>query len=281
MDFRIRITILSLVFVLSTIFFWLAINEYLLTSKAQQSSNLQIVPHAREIECNPQGECYVHILGSTDPVNAVAGVTGHVEYTEFLIPDRVDHIGLCQQSSYGTDTTLQFQDDKENKILTFSVGSLRADEELKGGNACITTVVFKPTGVQQDPETTKLQLRADRQWKAGGLLAGVKGVFQAQVDDETIAVKIDSSVQWPPDDGTGGGPVPTGTEETPEGCQLDKGDCNCDSTTDLVDWEALRSSVRAEGGTCDLNGDGSANSLDVSIWIENNDLVEPIIITKE
>lgn len=284
MDIKVRFTILSLVFVLSTVFFWLAINEYLLQSKAQQASNLQVVPHSQEIECNPQGDCYLHILGSTATDNGVAGISGHVEYGSYLTPDRVDQVGLCKDSSYGTDTTLQFNDDAQSNVLTFSVGSLRDDSELKGGNGCLTTVVFKPTNVSQDPTETKLRLVADSAyaWRAGGLIAGQRAELLPQVETDAIKVTIDSSVQWPPDDGTGGpSPVPS-TAPIPGSCDLySKADCDCNDAIDLVDWEALRGSLNNEGPSCDPNEDGSTNALDVSIWRENNDLVNPIIITGE
>jgi hypothetical protein len=276
MNTNIRYTILGLVFILSTVFFWLALNEYILTSKAQQSSDLQIVPHAKNIECNPQGECYLQILGSTATSNALAGVTGQVMYSQYLEPSRVDLTGLCKTSTYGLDTPLQFNIDSQNKIVTFSVGALKDDAALKGGNGCIATLVFKPTGVQQNPQEAKLNLVAGDTWKAGGLINGQRGIFKPQVESSTVMVSIDSSVKWP-EDGTGGGPVPT----QPSQCLKSKGDCNCDNRIDLIDWEMLRSAMQSEGGSCDVNGDGTANALDASIWLENNHLVRPIIITKD
>lgn len=277
MNTNIRLTVLGLVFILSTVFFWLAINEYILTSKAQLASNLQIVPHARNIECNPKGECYLHVLGSTAASNALAGVTGQVAYSENLEPSRVDYTGICKTSTYGLDTPLQYNVDTQNKIVTFSVGALKDDASLKGGNGCIASIVFKPVNITQDPQAAKLNLVPGNEWKAGGLIGGQKGVFSAQVDGDMVTVKIDSSVPLP-DDGGNGTPIPSGK---PDQCQKSKGDCNCDSMIDLVDWEVLRSAMQKEGEACDVNDDGKTNVLDASVWFENNNLVKPIVISKE
>lgn len=272
---HVRIATLALVFVLSTAFFWMAINEYILTSKAQQASDLQIIPHSRTVECHPQGECYLHILGSTAASNALAGVTGQVSYSDNLEPVRIDYVGVCQSSSYGLDSQLQYKVDAASKVVTFSVGSLKDDASLKGGNGCVATLVFKPVNVTQDPQQSKLQLVTSNAWKAGGLINGQKGIFKLQVDSEVVSVKIDSSVAIPTPNPSQ--PAPTGThpgQPVPPGqCMKSKGDCNCDANIDLVDWEMLRSAMQNEGASCDVNLDSVSNALDASIWLENNQLV--------
>ena len=97
-DVKMRITVFGLVFVLSVLFFWLAINQYLLPSSAQLGSNMQVIPHSTSVECNPVGECYVHVLASTDVQNQVAGLSGQIRYSDFLEPVRLDKKGVCVQS---------------------------------------------------------------------------------------------------------------------------------------------------------------------------------------
>lgn len=262
-----RFAILTFVFVLSVGFFWLALNEYLIQSRAQLAGDLQIVPHAKNIECNPKAECYLHILGSTATTNALAGVTGVIKYNaEVLTPVRVDRRGICKTSTYGMDSDLQFIVDKPNQTVTFSVGALKADADLKGGNACITTVVFKPVDSQVDSQEASLALVEPEKWKAGGLKDGQKVIFSPQIEPETIRVKIDSSIAIPDDE-----PLPTGTTTTT--CDISKGDCSCDARIDLIDWELLRSYINTEGKSCDINGDGKGNALDASIMYKNNDLM--------
>ena len=50
-----------------------------------------------------------------------------------------------------------------------------------------------------------------------------------------------------------------------------KGDCSCDGKVTVVDWEMLRKSIRSEGQSCDPNGDGTINSVDLSIWKNNHE----------
>lgn len=263
-----RFAVFGLVFVLSVLFFWLAINEYLLPSSAQLGSDMQVVPHATSIECNPNGECYLHILASTDTQNLVAGVSGQVVYGDFLEPVRLDKTGICAQSSLGLNESLQFSDNKAQKTLTFSVGSLSADASLKGGNGCVATVVFKPVGVTTDPQATKLALASSTNWKAGGIVQGQRGSFQIKSDETSIAVKISSSVVWPPVGEIS--PTPTGTQQA---CNLSKGDCNCDGAIDIVDWEILRSYTKNEGGQCDIVKDGKGDIHDIAEWLKNNTLI--------
>lgn len=285
MELKTKITILSLVFVLSTVFFWLAINEYLLPSRAQLGSNMQIVPHATDITCNPGGECFLHILGSVDPENAVAGVSGAILYGEGIQPVRLQKVGICADSSLGLDTELQNENNPSAQILRFSLGALKKNEDLKGGNGCITSFVFT-ADPQNTVNATKITLAENDRWQAGGLISGAVATFVPQVDTSTIAVTFDPNAPLPSvTPGPSGQPIPTVVSGTPvpsttpaPGCQLEKGDCNCDSSINLVDWEILRSAVYQEGGVCDTNGDGQANALDVSTWIENNELVKPIII---
>lgn len=286
MDIRAKVTILGLVFVLSTVFFWLAINQYLYQSRAQLAADMQVLPHSTDIKCNPQGECYLHILGSMADGDTIAGATGYVRYGEYLEPVRAEISGVCAQSSYGLDTPFQF-DTSIQGIISFSNGAVKSDSELRGGNGCITTIVFKPVNVPSDPASTKIQLVSAGQdgtsWKIGGVSNGQKVSFNAQVDESTIEVTIDSTVPWPPEDNPVT-PQVTGTPSTsvspsvpPNGCTK-TGDCNCDDAVDLIDWEALRSTIRSEGGSCDLNNDGQANAQDISIWLSNNELVPLIVV---
>jgi len=272
--------VLGLVFVLSVIFFWLAINQYLLPSNAQLGSNLQIVPHATNIECNPKGECYLHILASTETQNGVAGVTGQVRYGDLLEPVRVDLKGVCAQSTLGLTEPLQFNDDKTNKVVTFSVGTLKADSELKGGNGCVTTLVFKPVGVTTDPQETGLGLVNQTNWKAGGMIQNARSLFQVTLDETPVRVKITSTSVWPPaDDVT---PTPDTTkDDTTQSCKLDKGDCNCDGTIDTVDYEMIRSYSHKEGKTCDVVKDGIGDVKDIVEWLQNNSLVKNNVPAKK
>lgn len=275
-----RFSVLGLVFVLSVIFFWLAINQYLLPSNAQLGSNLQIVPHATNIECNPKGECYLHILASTATQNGVAGVTGQVRYGDLLEPVRVDSKGVCAQSSLGLTEPLQFSDDKTNKIVTFSVGSLKDDAELKGGNGCLTTVVFKPVGITADPQETAIALIAPTNWKAGGMVQGVRSAFQVSLDETTVRVKISTTSVWPPADEITPTPEPK-KDDAPESCKLDKGDCNCDGAIDTIDYEMIRSYTHKEGKTCDIVKDGVGDVKDIVEWLQNNSLLKNNVPTKK
>ncbi|OGK61918.1 hypothetical protein A3I56_00535 [Candidatus Roizmanbacteria bacterium RIFCSPLOWO2_02_FULL_43_10] len=267
---RTKYAVLGLVFMLSVVFFWLAINRYLLPSKAQLASNMQIVPHATSIECNPQGECYLHVLGSVGANSAVSGVSGKIVYSDNLEPVRLDSIGICQQSTYGLDQYLQFQDDKTTKTVTFSVSTVKTDNEIKGGNGCIVTVVFKPVNVTTDPQQSKMVLGDSALWKVAGTTNGQRGTLSAQVDTSTILVKITSSSPWPPPDQATGTPAPTITK-TP-GCDLSKADCNCDQKVDMLDWETIRSYYQAEGKVCDVDADGKADR-EFTVWLRNNGLI--------
>ncbi len=267
MNKSLRITIFLLVFILSTVFFWNAINGYLLKSRAQLASDLQIIPHAKEISCNPKGECYLHIIGSMDEKNGLAGVSGAVRYGDHLKPLRSMQRGFCYANTFGLDMQLQFKDDSANHVLTFAIGTTKKDSLLKGGNGCITTLVFKPMDVQEDPTKTTLQLLADKPWKAGGMLAGQRGAFNPQVDGGEITVTIDSSAPLPTPE-----PSPTPTGEPGE-CSLENADCNCDDTVDLVDYEIIRSGIAKEGGSCDVNTDGKTDASDLRIWTRKTDLL--------
>lgn len=268
---KVRHAILACIFVLSVGFFWLAINEYLIQSKAQLAGDFQVVPHARSIECHPKGECYLHILGSTATTNAVAGVTGKARYSLGLDPVRLDSRGLCRTSSYGLDSPLQFAVDPVTRTVTFSVGALKADNKLIGGNACITTLVFKPTDPLANSQDARLALTSQEEWKAGGLIGSQKSIFKTQIETQEINVKIDFSVPLPSDE-----PTPTGPLPSPAQCTSTGGDCNCDSSVDLVDWELLRASMKSEGPVCDMNDDGASNALDVTVWLKNVKIVSPI-----
>lgn len=266
MNKSLRITIFLLVFILSTVFFWNAINGYLLKSRAQQASDLSIIPHSKEIMCNPKGECYLHLIGSTDIKNGLAGVSGLVRYGEALKPVKTTQRGMCTRNTFGLDMQFQFADDAQNHILKFAIGTTRKDKDLKGGNGCITTLVFKPVDGIADPTVTSLQLLTEKPWKAGGMIAGQRGAFNPQIDSAGIKVTIDSTIPLPTDD-----PAPS-TTPAPGSCSHETGDCNCDKATDLVDYEIIRSGLTQEGGSCDTNGDSVTDSKDVSVWLSNMDL---------
>ncbi len=266
-----KLTILGLVFVLATVFFWQALNSYIIPSKAQLASNMRIFISEQAIQCNsnPDALCLVHIFGSTDAGAGVAGVSGSVSFSDNLSLVGITQEGFCGQAAFGLDTVLKYRPTAAD--LSFSLATLKGDNQLQNGNKCITTVGFKQKAANNGA-TAKVNLADSAQWQAVG---SQNLVPQADTSPITITfsatapiptITITPPVDQPP---AGGNPPPV--QNCPKRSQ---GDCNCDGKIIMSDWEMLRSSIRGEGQSCDLNADGFINSVDLSIWKNNNELAQ-------
>lgn len=262
-----RLTVLGLVFVLSTLFFWQAINTYLIPSKAQLAPNMKVFISEKAIQCNdtPGALCLVHIFGATEATTGVAGVTGGIEFSNDLSLAGITQEGFCGQASFGLDTVLKYSSSATG--LAFSIATIKGDNLLATGTKCITTVGFTRTANPNGNAAAGAQvaLAAATQWQAVGSKALVADVDTAPVPITfSPNAPIPSITITPPVDN----PVPP-----PGGncSSKSKGDCNCDGKIDVLDWEELRSSIRSEGKACDVNSDGTINSIDLSIWKQNHD----------
>ena len=272
MNKKARLTVLGLVFILSTLFFWQAINTYLIPSKAQLAANMKIFISEKSIQCNdtPGALCLAHIFGVTDATAGVAGVTGAFEFSDNLALAGITQEGFCGQAAFNLDLVLKYQ--PTPTTLKFSVGALRGDNQLIGGTKCITTVGFKRIASANGTPASdaKITLAAGAQWQAVGTQS-----FVLDVNTEPVPITFSPNAPiptitiTPPVTGPGNPPV---TPPAGGNCSTkSKGDCTCDGKIDVVDWEVLRSSIRSEGKACDVNADGTINSVDLSIWKANHD----------
>lgn len=273
-----RLTVLALVFLLSTIFFWQAINNYLLLpSKAQLAGNMKIFISDKTIQCNtsPDAFCLVHIFGSTDIGVGVAGVSGALNFSENLNLIGITQEGFCGQAAYNLDAVLKYT--AAPSKLNFSLGALRGDNQLLSGTKCITTVGFKRNvTTSNDTSDAKVGLADAAQWQAVGAQNLVP-----QVDTATVIISFSPSAPiptitiTPPVDKPGGGNPPITAAPTsgpaPTCSTKSKADCNCDGKVSVIDWEILRSAIRSEGKSCDPNDDGFVNSIDLSTWRSNHE----------
>lgn len=270
-----RLTVLGLVFVLSTLFFWQAINTYLIPSKAQLAPNMKIFISEKAIQCNDKLDslCLVHIFGSTEPTAGVAGVTGIINFSENLALQGITQEGFCGQAAFGLDSVLKYTAGTGG--LQFSLVTIKGDNLLVDGTKCVTTVGFKRIAPQNGTLATdaRVTLGDTAQWQAVG-----SKTLVPVVDTTPVVITfspnapIPSITITPP---VGGGPItPPLTITPPVGgncSSKSKGDCSCDGKIDVIDWEILRSSIRSEGQACDVNGDGTINSVDLTIWKTNHD----------
>ncbi|KXK11183.1 MAG: hypothetical protein UZ22_OP11002000387 [Microgenomates bacterium OLB23] len=266
-----RLTVLGLVFVLSTLFFWQAINTYLIPSKAQLAPNMKIFISEKAIQCNdkPDSLCLVHIFGSTEPTTGLAGVTGAMSFSENLNLVGITQEGFCSQASFGLDYVMKYTPVPQGLKLT--LGTIKGDNLLATGTKCITTVGFKRTVPANGGNSDARVMLADAsQWQAVGSQQIVPDIDTAPVVITfSPSAPIPSITITPPVVGGPGAPitpVPGGNCSTKA-----KGDCTCDGKIDVRDWEVLRSSIRSEGNACDVNGDGTINSVDLTIWKTNHD----------
>ncbi len=254
-----------LVFALSTLFFWNAINGYLIQSRADSATDLEVYPFSTDVVCHPRGECYVNVMGTTADENGLAGVSGVVTYGELLVPDRLDAIGACAHSSFNLSMPLKFAHNPATRTLSFGLGSSKLDNDLVGGTKCITTLVFKPSGAPTStPSKTTVSFEQSSMWKAGGRIGTALGTFTPRVSTQQVTVTIDPKA--PLDE------VPA--PRVPGSCTTASADCNCDGVIDLVDFEVVRSVVYdGAKASCDANGDGFTDQLDMSLWKEDTQLM--------
>lgn len=271
MNIKVRFTILGLVFILSTLVFWAALNQTLIPLKAQQATNFRIFFLDRDIECNVNGLCLAYLYGSSDQGVKIAGVQGTISFSENL-----DILGMiqddkCAQDSFGFDRNpLDFQRTQnagQRNVAKFAIGANKPDSELVEGNHCIAALIVQPKNVQQVPAQGDLMLGQNSDWRAGG-----STTINVDADQNPANVTINNTAPIPSIT-----PPPTtpnrAPSQTPSGtCSRGPlGDGNCDDNIDLTDWDMGRSALNNEGGTYDPNNDGVTNALDLSLWIANND----------
>lgn len=265
---RSRLTILLLVFLFSTLFFWQAINNYvLIPSRAQLGSNFKVFISEKTIQCNTSVDalCLVHIFGSTESGVGVGGVTGAVKYSDNLTPIGLTQQGFCGQASYNLDAPLQYKTTPLE--VAFSLGALRGDNQLVSGNKCITTIGFKRNVTDpSDTTTAQVSLADTAVWQA----VGSKDLVP-QADTSPVTISFSTSAPIPTITITPPVGGPTGTPDPSLCLSVANGDCNCDKSVNVVDWEMLRSAIRSEGQVCDPNGDGFINAVDLSIWRDNHE----------
>lgn len=256
-----RIVLIVLVFALSTLFFWNAINGYLLQSRADSATDVEIFPFSSDVVCNPRGECYVQVMGTTAAENGLAGVSGVLTYGEYLVPDRIDSIGVCANSSFGLSVSLKFAHDPAARKLAFATGSIEHDRDLVGGTKCITTVVFKASGAPVSSiSKSSVSFEPGSAWKVGGRIGTTRGILNPRVNTQQVVVTLDPNA--PLED--------TPAPKVPGTCKKNSVDCNCDGAIDLVDFEVLRGVVYdKQVASCDANGDGATDELDMVRWMED------------
>lgn len=241
-----KLIILAGVFILSTIFFWAAINQLLLPSRAQQGGKVSVFLFEDAISCNPQGVCIVHPYMNSDQGAGVSGIQGVVSY-----PTGFSFIGAGADSSCTTplDTQLQLKDEPNSHTVSFAFVSLKKDAELpSGGPHCIAGFQLKA----QSASSGEVALMLPEKWQATG---SVK--FIVSIDPKkTVVTASDSAGITPPVGGAGA-------------CQTKiQGDCDCDGKTNMKDFEAIRPGLVGEpvGSTCDSDGDGLTDQADYDIW---------------
>lgn len=269
MDKKIRITVLGLIFILSTLFFWSALNSALKPSKAQTPTNFKVFFLDKTMECNKNGLCLAYLYGSSVPGVKIAGVQGSMTFSPIIEPIGIIQDEKCKLDSFKLDKTIDFKKTTSSsgeEIVTFALGTTKNDADLVEGNHCIAAVILQPKGVTTVPTAAKVVLTDSSQWKAGG-----STTIGVESDTTPVVVTINDTAPIPsitppppPGGGTGGG--------TDASCpRRAEGDCSCDGKVDLIDWDILRASLNGEGPSCDVNADGASNALDLSIWLQNND----------
>src|SRR3989344_845896 len=227
MNKNVRLTVLGLVFVLSTVFFWEAINGYLMPSRAQVASNMRVFISDKAIQCNTSMDalCLVHIFGSTDNGVGVAGVTGAIDFSNSLVLAGITQQGFCGQAAFNLDAVLKYRPAPPR--LSFSLAALRGDNQLISGNKCITTVGFKRNPADSATPEAKVMLAEADKWQAVG-----SQNLAPQVDTTPVVISFSADAPiptitiTPPVDQPG---VPTPPTSPGASCATKaKGDCSCD-----------------------------------------------------
>jgi hypothetical protein len=276
MDKKIRFTVLGLIFILSTLFFWSAINSALQPSKAQTAVNFKVFFLDKTMECNKNGLCLAYLYGSSNPGVKIAGVQGSISFSPVIEPIAMIQDSKCAADSFKLDRQLDFKKttlSTGEEVVTFAMGSVKKDADLVEGNHCIGAVLLQPKNITAIPTAAKIALTDSTLWKAGGSTTVSVGTDTAPVMITINDTAPIPSVTPPP---PGGGTPPAGGSCARKA----EGDCSCDDKVDLIDWDILRSSLNGEGASCDVNTDGATNALDLSIWLQKNDLlksgIEPV-----
>ncbi len=268
MDKKVRITVLGLIFILSTLFFWSALNSALKPSKAQTPTNFKVFFLDKTMECNKNGLCLAYLYGSSTPGVKIAGVQGSIAFSPVIEPIAMIQDEKCKLDSFKLDKTIDFKKttlSTGEEVVTFALGTTKNDADLVEGNHCIGAVILQPKGVTTVPTAAKIALTDSSQWKAGGSTTiGVVSDTTPVMITINDTAPIPSVTPPPPGGGTGGGGDASCSRHA-------EGDCSCDGKVDLIDWDMLRASLNGEGPSCDVNTDGASNALDLSIWLQNND----------
>src|SRR3989344_6177908 len=234
MDKKIRFTILGLVFVLATLFFWSALQQALVPSQAQSAVNLKVYLRDKTLECNKNGLCLAYLFGSSDAGVKIAGIQGAMTFSDKIEPIGLIQDGVCSSHSFELDRVISFNKStvisNGGTTATFAVGTLKADALLKEGNNCIAAVILQPRGVTTIPDQATFALADSSMWKAGGT-----GTVTVGADTSAMTITINDTAPIPP-------VTPPTMPPPTAGCTRSaQGDCNCDSKVDLIDWDVLRS----------------------------------------
>ncbi len=243
MNSKPKLFLLIGVFVLSTIFFFAAINQMLIPSRAAGEKRLSAFIFEPSVQCNPGSTCTISIYASSDQDNGISGITGQIIYSE----------NLNFVSSAGTngilETELMVRDDAVKHAVKFSYVSLKKDADLKsGGPHKITTLTFKPNVASG---TGSLTLATAEAWQAVGTVTFA--VFP-ETKATNVIINDDVIIVSPP---VGGG-------------NCGQGDCNCDQKVNMTDFEVMRPGLVNEAvSSCDLDHDGSVDTRDYQIWKGN------------
>ena len=266
-----KLTILGLIFVLSTFFFWAALNRMLIPSTAT-ANQIKVFLLEDSIKCNPDptGVCRLHLFIDNTTVAKIIGLSGKINYSEGLFFNKFTVDTICSAKDVGLDMELKVKPDEEKKLVNFSFGSLRKDDQLQT-TGCVKTIFFKPDAGDKLPQETTVSLSSMlSDWQA-------VGTTDLTVNIDPKIVKIILTDEAPIDIPTET-PLPTKPPSvspviSPGGtCPLkSKGDCNCDNSVDVIDHEIFRQEISSEltSKTCDFNNNGNIDNNDYQIWKSN------------
>ena len=245
----------------------MAVNRVLYPSKAQSATTVKVFLKETDLPCNPNGFCIAHIFGTTEAGVGLAGIQGSLTFSDNLEIVGLAKDDVCNGASFGLDTEFDFTVDVASKTAKFALAAAKADDKLTDGVKCITGVIIKPKTGMSNGASESIALTDGTGWRAGGTKT-----LSVVTDTKKLSITISDTAPIPTIITPTVTPMPTGSDASCE--KKSKGDCSCDGKIDMVDWNSLRGASYGEGMTCDVNADGSTNALDMSIWINNNELIE-------
>ena len=261
-----KLAVLGVIFLLSTFFFWAALNRMLIPSTAT-ANQIKVFLVEDSIKCNPDptGVCRLHLFIDNNSPAKIIGLSGKIKYSDGLFFNKFTVDTICSAKDVGLDMELKVKPDEANKLVNFSFGSLRKDDQLQI-SGCVKTIFFKPdAGVSLPQETTVTLPNNLADWQA-------VGTTDLTINIDPKITKIILTDETPIDRPTDL-PVPSTNPSiypTSGGGCFKKllGDCNCDGLVNVVDHEILRQEINNETQTitCDFDSSGRVDNNDFKIW---------------